>query len=175
MPKREPAFTSGYGGLALLRLGLAASMAVFAITYQPKLGLHLPAGLVPKALTLALLPIPIAVAHLIGKLRYSRRLAPAGLAVDAAAVLGTLALFAFDPRRFILALIVVVHAEAGAVLGLPAGIWAWAGISGAYVAVESLSVSLTGAPGRAARGRAPRGSRTPAGVGRRPAVRGAVG
>jgi diguanylate cyclase (GGDEF)-like protein/PAS domain S-box-containing protein len=146
MSKREPAFTTGYGGLALLRLGLAASMAVFAITYRPDLGLQPPAGLVPKALTLAFLPIPIAVAHLIGKLRYSRRLALAGLAVDAAAVLGTLALFAFDPRRFILALIVVVHAEAGAVLGLPAGIWAWAGISGAYVAVEGLSAALTDTP-----------------------------
>ena len=45
------------------------------------------------------------------------------------AVLGTFALFAFDPRRYVLALVVVVHAEAGAVLGLPEALAGWAVIS----------------------------------------------
>src|SRR5439155_5754918 len=101
--------TGGWGGLALLRLGLSAAMTAYAITYDPLRGHPGPAHLIPTALALAAMPAPIAIAQLTPRFRNSRRLALVGLAVDTLAVFGTLALFAFDPRRYVLALVVVVQ------------------------------------------------------------------
>src|SRR5439155_19006750 len=117
--------TGGWGGLALLRLGLSTAMTTYAVTYDPLRTHPSPAHLIPAALALAALPAPIAIAQLTPRFRNSRRLAVAGLAVDTLAVFATLALFAFDPRRYVLALVVVVQAEGGAVLGVPGGLLAW--------------------------------------------------
>jgi diguanylate cyclase (GGDEF)-like protein/PAS domain S-box-containing protein len=119
-------------------------MAAYALTYHPAPGHPSPPGLLPKALILALMPVPLAIAQLIGRLRYSKRLAVAGLTADVAAVLGTLALFAFDPRRYVLALVVVVQAEAGVVLGLRWGLLAWMATSAAYAGLDNFSATSAG-------------------------------
>jgi len=121
-------------------------MAAYAILYRAPAGTPAPGDLMAKALVLAALPIPLAVAQLTARFRASRRLALAGVVVDAVAVLGTFGLFAFDPSRHELALVVLVHAEAGAVLGLPAALGGWALISAGYIAIERYSAGVSGAP-----------------------------
>ena len=130
----------------MLRLGLSAAMTAYAITYDPLRGHPGPAHLIPTALALAAMPAPIAIAQLTPRFRNSRRLALVGLAVDTLAVFGTLALFAFDPRRYVLALVVVVQAEGGAVLGVAPGLLAWVVTSVGYVAIENLSASISNVP-----------------------------
>jgi diguanylate cyclase (GGDEF)-like protein/PAS domain S-box-containing protein len=136
--------TEGWGWLGLLRLGLAAAMAVYAVTYHPQPSRHVPAALPELALLLAAVPAVFGAIQVLPRFRHSTAFAMAAVPPDAAAVLATLALYAFDPRRYVLALVVVVQAEAGVVLGLRWGLAAWAAISAAYVAVEVLSSQETG-------------------------------
>ncbi len=138
--------STGWAGLGLLRLGLSAAMVAYALAYRAPPQHPAPPDLTAKALLLALLPVPLAAAQLSRRLRGSHAVALAGVGVDVAAVLGTFALFAFDPRRYVLALVVVVHAEAGAVLGLPEALAGWAVISALYAAVERYSASVSGLP-----------------------------
>jgi diguanylate cyclase (GGDEF)-like protein/PAS domain S-box-containing protein len=123
-------------------------MAAYAILYQAPPGTTPPGDLLAKALLVAFLPVPLALALLTDRFRDSRGLALAGVVVDALAVLATFALFAFDPNRYELALIVLVQAEAGAVLGLPEALGGWALISAGYIAVERYSASVSGVPVR---------------------------
>ena len=136
--------TDGWGWLAILRVGLAAAMVAYSVTYHPTAGHEPPRGYVAVALLLAAVPAIAGVLQAMPPLRYSTLFATAAVPADAAAVLGTLALFAFDPRRYVLALVVVVQAEAGAVLGLRWGVTAWAAISAAYVGIDVWSSELSG-------------------------------
>jgi diguanylate cyclase (GGDEF)-like protein/PAS domain S-box-containing protein len=95
-------------------------------------------------LLLAAIPFVLGILQLLPRWRSSRPMAVAAVPVDAAVVLGTLALYAFDPHRYLIALVVVVQAEAGAVLGVRLGLVAWAIIGASYVAIESWSASLAG-------------------------------
>src|SRR5207249_1415286 len=88
----------------------------------------------------------LAAAQLLPSLRASWPMAVAGVVTDTAAVFATLALYSFDPRRYLPALVVVVQAEAGVVLGLVGGFAAWVVTSAAYFLVEALSQSASGAP-----------------------------
>src|SRR5690349_13220078 len=121
-------------------------MVAYAILYHPPNGTTPPGDLLGKALFLAVLPLPFAIAQLTGRFRDSRALALTGGVVDAVAVLGSFALFAFDPNRYELALVVLVHAEAGAVLGLPEALGGWALVSSGYIVIERYSASVSGAP-----------------------------
>ena len=145
-PQRVKDITSGWGWLGLLRLGLALSMGVYTLSYRPVPGHPPPPAVSPTALGLAALVFALGVAQLLPRLRASRAFAVAAFSVDAGAVLATLALFAFDPRRYLLALVIVIQAEGGVALGLLGGFLAWALTSAGYVAVEALSASTAGAP-----------------------------
>ena len=145
-PQRVKDITSGWGWLGLLRLGLALSMGVYTLSYRPVPGHPPPPAVSPTALGLAALVFALGVAQLLPRLRASRAFAVAAFSVDAGAVLATLALFAFDPRRYLLALVIVIQAEGGVALGLLGGFLAWAVTSAGYVAVEALSASTAGAP-----------------------------
>ena len=136
--------TEGWGWLGLLKLALAVAMMAYALTYHPVPGRHAPAAVPGAALALAAVPAVLGVLQMLPKFRYSRAFAAAIIPPEAAAILGTMALYAFDPRRYVLALVVVVQAEAGAVLGLRWGLVAWALISGGYVGVEVLSAAWSG-------------------------------
>jgi diguanylate cyclase (GGDEF)-like protein/PAS domain S-box-containing protein len=136
--------TAGWGWLALLRVGLGVTMGVYTLTYQPVVGHPGPGYLRPAALVLAAVPLLLAAAQLTSGRRTSRMIAMAGFVADAMAVLGTLALYAFDPRRYLLALVVVVQAEGGVVLGIAGGVLAWIVTTGGYVAVEAISASGSG-------------------------------
>jgi diguanylate cyclase (GGDEF)-like protein/PAS domain S-box-containing protein len=136
--------TEGWGWLSLLKVGLAAAMATYALTYHHVPGRHVPAALPEVALLLAAVPAVLGVIQALPRFRYSRAFAAATVPPDAAAVLAILALYAFDPRRYVLALLIVVQAEAGVVLGLRWGMVAWAAISGGYVGVEVLSAQWSG-------------------------------
>jgi diguanylate cyclase (GGDEF)-like protein/PAS domain S-box-containing protein len=141
---RRPPLTAGWGWLALLRLGLGVVMGIYALAYDP-LPDHPAAGYVrPLALLLAVIPTLTGLVQLTPRFRSDRGLALAVVPIDSAAVFATLALFAFDPRRYLLALVVVAQAEAGAVLGLRGGLAAWVVTSAGYVAVENLSAAETG-------------------------------
>jgi diguanylate cyclase (GGDEF)-like protein/PAS domain S-box-containing protein len=140
---RIRALATGWGWLALLRLGLLVAMAGYAATYRalpahPPPVYVRPAGIAVIAFLAVLVAIQIAP-----RFRDSRQVAIACFAGDAMAVLGTLALYSFDPRRYLLALVVVVQAEGGMVLGLPGGLYAWAATSIAYGAVEAAAASVS--------------------------------
>jgi diguanylate cyclase (GGDEF)-like protein/PAS domain S-box-containing protein len=141
-----PGLTTGWGWLAVLRFGLTLTMGVYALTYHPPENHPGPSNLLGLALFFAALPAVFAVLQLTRRLRMSRNMAIAGLVVDAVAVLGTLALFAFDPRHYLLALIVVVQAEAGATLGLWGGFIAWFALSVGYIGIEALAAAELNVP-----------------------------
>jgi diguanylate cyclase (GGDEF)-like protein/PAS domain S-box-containing protein len=147
-PERSSAVAAegGWGWIALLRLGLALAMAGYALTYKAAEGHPAPRFAVPAAFSIALLLVALGIAQSLPRLRASRRAAVAFFVVSAIGVLSTLGLFAFDPRRYLLALLVVVQAEGGVVLGLPWGLVAWVATSTGYLAVEALSAASTGTP-----------------------------
>ena len=66
----------------------------------------------------------LAVGQVSARFRASRRYAWWCVLADAVVILATLDLFAFDPRRSLLPLVVVVQAEGGIVLGLPGAFFA---------------------------------------------------
>jgi diguanylate cyclase (GGDEF)-like protein/PAS domain S-box-containing protein len=139
---RIRALTTGWGWLALLRLGLLVAMALYTATYRP-----LPMHPAPDYVRPASIAIVVFLAVLVAiqfspRFRDSRHVAIACFAGDAMAVLATLALYSFDPRKYLLALQVVVQAEGGMVLGLPGGLYAWAATSLGFVAVEFAASSL---------------------------------
>jgi diguanylate cyclase (GGDEF)-like protein/PAS domain S-box-containing protein len=145
-PERSSAVVAegGWGWLALLRFGLALTMAGYALTYRAAEGHPAPRYAVPSAVSIAMLVLALGVAQSLPRFRSSRPAAVVFFALSAIAVLGTLGLFAFDPRRYLLALLVVVQAEGGVVLGFPWSLVAWAATTLGYLAVEALSAASTG-------------------------------
>jgi diguanylate cyclase (GGDEF)-like protein/PAS domain S-box-containing protein len=143
---RLSTMTEGWGWLVPLRLGLAAVMVLYAVTFEPAAGRTTPDGVPGLAVLLAAIPAGFGLAALHPRLRSSRPFAVAAVPADAFAVLATVALYASDPRRYLLALVVVVQAEAGAVLGMAWGTVAWAVISAAFLAVEGYGADSSGVP-----------------------------
>jgi hypothetical protein len=137
---------SGWGGLGLLRLGLALAMGLYAGLYKPLPGHPVPGVVRPLALSLAAVLTFLAALQLTPRWRGLRSLAVAGFVADATAVMTTLGLFAFDPRRYLLALVIVVQAEGGVVLGLFGGFLAWVLTSAGYVVIEIVSSPTSGGP-----------------------------
>ena len=140
------ALATGWGWLAVLRVGLLVAMGIYTATYHalpnhPAPGFLRPAVIAVMAFLAVLVGIQVAP-----RFRDSRHVAIACFAGDAMAVLGTLALYAFDPRRYLLALQVVVQAEGGMLLGLPGGLYAWAATSAGYAAVEAAAASASNTP-----------------------------
>ncbi len=135
---------SGWGWLGLLRLGLALSMGFYAVLYRPLKAHPAPPHVQPLALMLAGGLAVLAILQLMPRWRSNKRLAMGGFVADAGAVMATLALFAFDPRRYLLALVIVVQAEGGVVLGVFGGFLAWVVTSSGYAILESLAASSSG-------------------------------
>ena len=129
-----------------MRLGLALAIGVFGLTYRPASGHSGPAYVRPMTLAIAVGLAALAMLQLTGANRSSRRLAFLSFVADAVAVLGTIGLYSFDPRRYLLALVVVVQAEGGVVLGLTGGLIAWAGISIGYLGLEFAASHVSNAP-----------------------------
>jgi diguanylate cyclase (GGDEF)-like protein/PAS domain S-box-containing protein len=139
-------FISGWGWLGLLRLGLAVAMAAYALSYRPVSGHPSPSLVRPSALAMAAALLGLAVLQFTSRRRGSRTFAAGAFMADAVSVLGAFALYAFDPRHYLLALIIVVQAEGGVVLGLLGGFLAWLATSAGYVVLEIISASASGAP-----------------------------
>ena len=133
--------TSGWGWLGLLRLGLVLAMAAYTAAFQIQ-DRSVPRLVLPASwAVIGSLAILTAV-QLAPRFRASARLARLAFVGDVIAVLGSNALFAFDSRRYLLALLVVVQAEGGAVFGLT-GVIAWLATTGGYAAVEAVSSSVS--------------------------------
>jgi diguanylate cyclase (GGDEF)-like protein/PAS domain S-box-containing protein len=116
-------------------------MALFAAAQRPLPGHPAPPYSRPVALALAALPLALGTAQLATRLRSSAAFAYAALGVDVLAVFGTLAVFSFDPRHSVFALVVVLDAQAGLTLGLTRGLAAWVVVAGG----DTLMVSLAAA------------------------------
>jgi diguanylate cyclase (GGDEF)-like protein/PAS domain S-box-containing protein len=149
-PGSDDNLMAGWGWLALLRLGLAVSMAAYALTYRALPDHPAPASLRVEAVSIALALVALAFLQLTPRFRDSRSAAAIAFLIDAVAVLGIISLYDFDPRRYLLALVVVVQAEGGMVLGIRGGVWAWGLTSAAYTLVEGLSALVSGQPIRLA-------------------------
>jgi diguanylate cyclase (GGDEF)-like protein/PAS domain S-box-containing protein len=134
---------SGWGWLGLLRLGLGLAMGVYAALYRPLPGHPAPGYVRPAALSLAAALALLAALQLTPRWRRVRSLAVVGFIADAGAVMITLAIFSFDTRPYLLALIIVVQAEGGVVLGLFGGFMAWILTSAGYATLEQLSAPST--------------------------------
>jgi diguanylate cyclase (GGDEF)-like protein/PAS domain S-box-containing protein len=145
-PAGNNPLTPGWGWLAFLRIALAVTMVGYAVFYRAVPGHPEPRYLLPAALALAGLPLVSAFLQLFSPLRTSRGLAMAGFVLDAVAVVGSLALYSFDPRHYLLALLVVVQAEGGVVLGMAGGFVAWTITTAGYIAVEAIAGSTYGVP-----------------------------
>ena len=149
LPRRSSAraWLEGWGWLGTLRLILGAALAWYALTYTPAPD-HPPGPFTePLAMLLAAAMILTASIQLLSSYRSSITLARVGLAVDLVAVLGTLALYRFDPLQDLLILVPAVQGEAGVVLGLPAAFWTWGATSATCVWLGFVSGAVEGAPG----------------------------
>ncbi|MGH2572972.1 MAG: putative bifunctional diguanylate cyclase/phosphodiesterase [Actinomycetota bacterium] len=146
IPAGNRPLTPGWGWLAFLRIALAVTMVGYTVFYRAVPGHPEPRYLLPAALALAALPLVPAFLQLFSPLRTSRGLAMAGFVMDAVAVVGSLALYSFDPRHYLLALLVVVQAEGGVVLGMGGGFIAWSVTTAGYIAVEAIAASTYGLP-----------------------------
>jgi diguanylate cyclase (GGDEF)-like protein/PAS domain S-box-containing protein len=135
---------TGWGWLAVVRLCLAIPMAIHTVTYRALSDHPAPSYLKPLSGAVVTVLLVTALAQSMPRMRGSRSAAVGGFVVDAGAVLSMLALFAFDPRRYLLSLVVVVQAEGGVVLGAAGGLLAWATTSAGYGAVEALAASASG-------------------------------
>src|SRR6185436_14430346 len=124
--RRLPAFLADWGWLAVLRLGLAAVLAVYDWSYVPEAGHPAPSYVAPSVLAIAGVLVALAIVQILPANRRRRSVAIIGFVADAAAVLGTLLLYTFDPREYLPALLVVVQAEGGVLLGVGGGVLAWA-------------------------------------------------
>jgi diguanylate cyclase (GGDEF)-like protein/PAS domain S-box-containing protein len=147
--RRLPTLLAGWAWLAFLRLGLAIILAIYALTYIPQAGHPTPGYVTPSVLGIAGVLAALAVLQLVPANRARRSVAIIGFVADAAAVLGTLLLYSFDPRQYLPALLVVVQAEGGVVLGIGGGILAWAVTSAGYLWIGYISRMQTGAPAHA--------------------------
>lgn len=132
----------------MLRLGAAALIGVYSLTYRAHPGHPAPAYVRPAAVALAAVVAVLATAQL--RWRTSRALALASVVVDAGVAAGLLWLYGFDPRRFLFALVIPVQAEATLILGLPGGAAVWAAMGASYAMEEALAGPLYGIPTDAA-------------------------
>ena len=119
-------------------------MGVYVVTYRALPRHPAPRYVEPVAFLIAAIPAALAVAQFSTRFRRSRRVTLYAVAVDSVAVLAILWLFAFDPRGYVLPLVVVVQAEIGVVLGLPGAIWGWALTAAASVGIQLISISQAG-------------------------------
>lgn len=140
----QRALMSGWGWMALLRLGLGAAMTAYAFTFTSSPG-HPEATYVrPAAATIGTVTAALAVAQLGTRLRRSKRAAVTFAAADMLAVLGTMALYAFDSHRGLTLLLAVTQAEGAVVLGMPAALAFWAATTVGYLAVEAMMTAASG-------------------------------
>src|SRR5438093_190711 len=139
-----PALVTDWGWLALLRMGLALVLTLFAATYRPQSGATTPDYVPPAMFAIAGALACVALLQARARFRGSRGVALLGYAVDAAGVLGASLLYTFDPRQYVPALLVVVQAEGGVVLGLGGGFLAWGLTSAAAVWIGFIDRSITG-------------------------------
>src|SRR5205807_5857577 len=108
-PGRRTPGLSEWERLGLLRAGLGLAMAAYALTYRAPESHPAPGSLRPLALALALVPVMGGAASLARSRWEPRRVAMGALLGDALAVLPTLALYAFDPRRVVVTFVLVVQ------------------------------------------------------------------
>src|SRR5437016_1763357 len=99
----------GWCWLGVLRWALGGAVALYALTYRPIPGHGAPSFTEPLSLLLATAMIATASFQVLSSLRSSDRFARLSLGVDLAAVLGTLALYSFDPRPNLLILIPAIQ------------------------------------------------------------------
>jgi diguanylate cyclase (GGDEF)-like protein/PAS domain S-box-containing protein len=125
-------------------MGLALVLTLFAATYRPEKGVTTPDYVPPAMFAIAGVLACVALLQAHTRFRASRTVALLGYVVDAAGVLGASLLYTFDPRQYVPALLVVVQAEGGVVLGLGGGFLAWGLTSAAYVWIGFIDRSITG-------------------------------
>jgi diguanylate cyclase (GGDEF)-like protein/PAS domain S-box-containing protein len=141
---RHRGLLAGWGWLAALRLGMGLAMTAYAFAFPASPGLSIPSYVRPAAATIGTVTAALAVAQLGRRLRHSRAAAMAFAAGDAVAVLGMIALYAFDPERSLAVLLGVVQAEGGLVLGMPGAVAYWALTTLGYLGVESVAGGASG-------------------------------
>ncbi len=147
MPARSlaHALMKGWRWLGVLRFSLGLALGIYALTFRPIPGHPAPSITEPIGLTLAAAMIATASLQIWSPLSRSWSYARFCLGVDLVAVLGTLALYSFDPSSNLLILILAIQAEAGSVLGIGPGVAVWAVSSVGYIGIEALARDVGGA------------------------------
>jgi diguanylate cyclase (GGDEF)-like protein len=142
---REPGFArhlmSGWGWAGCLRLGFAVTLFVYALDgWGAGPGWALDPAAV-AGLVLATVVAASAVLQVGTKLRESKTFAVAGMLLDTGVALTMLALFADDPRPYLVVLLFLAEGEAGAILGLRDGVLVWGAASALLVIIERTATS----------------------------------
>jgi diguanylate cyclase (GGDEF)-like protein/PAS domain S-box-containing protein len=132
--------------LGLGRLAAALSLGAYALLYKP-LDNHSASWQVrPAVLTIAALVSLTALAQINGSFRAVRQAAISLIALDIVAMLSAMAIYSFDPRRYLFMFVLLVQAEAALVLGLRGGVLVWGISTLGYLATEALTTATTGVP-----------------------------
>jgi PAS domain S-box-containing protein len=129
--------SEGWTVAGVMRAGAGAGIAVHALTYRPLADHPAPSYVLPASIGLAAVVALLAAAQI--RRPSSRAVAIAGALVDVAVAVALLYLYAFDPRRYLYALLLPVEVEAAIMLGLTRGIAVWAAASAAYFGRELVS------------------------------------
>lgn len=146
--RNQRSLMPSWAGMAVLRLGAAGVIGGLGLLYTAPPAHPAPGYVRPVTFVLVVLVAGMAVAQL--RWPTSRRLALASLAVDVVVVTGLQFLYAFDPRRYLFALVFPVQAEATVILGLAGGLAVWAAVSVAYGALEFVQATYAEVPVAAA-------------------------
>ena len=127
----------GWAAAGVLRIGAGAGIALHAVAYEPLAGYPAPGYVMPTSVGLSLLLLTLGIVQI--RRPTSRAVAMTGALLDVALVMALIYLYAFDPRRYLYALLIPVEAEAAIVLGLRLGLAVWFAASAAYMGRELAS------------------------------------
>ena len=127
------------------RLVVAALLTIYTVTYSAPQGRSAPSFLVPAGLAVVAALVGLSVIELRAKQR-SKQTLIAYIGADAAFAMGFVALFAFDPQKYLFATAFGVVLEAALLLGLRAAVFTWAGLSLAYGLKETIAQAALDVP-----------------------------
>jgi diguanylate cyclase (GGDEF)-like protein/PAS domain S-box-containing protein len=130
--------------LGLIRLGAALSLAGYALLFNPLPNHRVPWHVLPATLAIAGLVSLTALAQIRGGFRAARVTVLGFVTLDIVATLSALALYSFDPRRYLFMFVLLVQAEGAILLGLRGGVVVWGVSTLGYVATEALTTATTG-------------------------------
>ena len=131
--------------IAIARLVVAALLLVYVATYDPPPGRTSPDFLLAAGLAIGVALIGLSLLQLFGR-RGAGHAMVGYIVADGVLTMTFVALFAFDPQKYLFATSFGVVLEAATLLGLRAALVSWAALSVAYALKEEIASQVLDVP-----------------------------